>query len=85
MNIITRLKKRQRHTNAKRSADTRGKALTIPTAQIAGITTLPTELWGIILDYVVVEELGYAPCQSGDLPVVLRHRLVCREFLSPKA
>jgi hypothetical protein len=85
MNIMAKLRKRQRRTYAKQCANTRAKASPIPTAQIAGISTLPTELWGLILEYVVVDELKDSRRQSGDLPIVLRHRLVCREFLSPKA
>jgi hypothetical protein len=83
MNIIAKLKKRQRH--AKRRAEARASLSAPQTSRLDGISTLPVELWGMILDYVVVDDLGDSRRQCKDLYDILKRRLVCRECLNPIA
>jgi hypothetical protein len=79
MNIIGRLTEQRRR--ARQNSDTQTRLLQIPESRIAGVSALPIELWGVILEYVTVEQLGDARVQCWNLPVILERRLVCCELL----
>jgi hypothetical protein len=83
MNIISMLKQQRRR--ARQSANTHARLLAIPESSIAGISTLPIELWGVIIEYLTIEELGDARIQCGNLFVLLERRLVCRKFLTSRS
>jgi hypothetical protein len=82
MNIIGRLKQQRRR--ARQTANARTGLLAIPKSRIAGISALPIELWGVVIEYITIEELGDARIQCGKLSVLLGRRLVCRKFLTSR-
>ncbi|KAH8730658.1 hypothetical protein GQ44DRAFT_451604 [Phaeosphaeriaceae sp. PMI808] len=78
MNIIRKLK-RQRKETEKRN-EVRKKLLSIPSSRLSGIDALPVELWGEIVDYVVVVQLGDPRWQCCEIPNILQLRLTCSAF-----
>jgi hypothetical protein len=49
-------------------------------SHLPGISALPIELWSLIIEYVVVEQLGGdTRLQCLELPTILKIRLVCRQ------
>jgi hypothetical protein len=62
---------------------TEAKLNEIPESRLTGVTALPVELWGIIIDTIVKESLG-ARCPHYPRYCVFPHelylRLVCREY-----
>jgi hypothetical protein len=60
------------------------KRATSPESGIHGIDTLPIELWSLVIEYVILDQLGDAQLLCKELLVILKNRHVCRQFLSPK-
>jgi hypothetical protein len=52
----------------------------MPESLLSGIDALPIELWSLIIEYVVVQQLGDTRLQCFDLPDILDQRFVCREL-----
>jgi hypothetical protein len=72
MNIFARLKAQRRRAN---------QISTVPGSRINGMNALPRELWCLIIEYMVLEQLGDVRLQYQDLRVILKSRHVCRQFL----
>ncbi|KAH7398954.1 hypothetical protein DE146DRAFT_512890 [Phaeosphaeria sp. MPI-PUGE-AT-0046c] len=78
MNIIRRFKERQKQ--ARQIDEVQTSLSLIPTSLLAGIMSLPVEIWGVIIDCVVSEHLGDKRWQCWDLSNILQYRLVCQVF-----
>jgi hypothetical protein len=52
----------------------------MPESLLSGIDALPIELWSLIIEYVVVQQLGDTRLQCFDLPDILDQRFVCGEL-----
>ncbi|KAF2829900.1 hypothetical protein CC86DRAFT_403238 [Ophiobolus disseminans] len=70
MNIIKRLM--EQRIQAKRRV--------IPVSRLNGICALPVELWIMVIEHVVHEQLGDPRFPCYDLDKILRSRLVCHVF-----
>lgn len=77
MNVIGKLK--EQHRRAKKEHENLKKLAVIPDSRINGIGGLPIELWSLVIEFMVTEELGDPRLQCWELPSVLESRLVCRK------
>jgi hypothetical protein len=75
MNVIARL------TGHRRQAKKRAAS---PESRTHGINALPIELWSLVIEYMVLDQLGDAHLQCRELPIILKNRHVCRQFPSSK-
>lgn len=82
MNIIRRYKVRRRLADqvSQQKNEVRKALSLIPNSHLAGISVLPVEIWAVIIEHVVTQELGTLNSQCWDLPSILQYRYVCREY-----
>jgi hypothetical protein len=85
MNVVGKLK--EQHRRAKRQHESLKKLSVIPDSRIKGIGGLPIELWSVVIEFMVTDQLGDPRLPCWELPNILESRLVCREhytFISLK-
>lgn len=92
MNIIRRFKERQKQAKQIDRVPDCIYTCTIPSnsdtvvePRPTRIDALPVEVWGIIIDHLVTEQLGHRNMQCWILPMILQNRYVCREYASCNA
>lgn len=91
MNIIRRYKERRRLAKLIEEHRANMYVCRIPAncksqeSRVAGISALPAEIWGIIIDYMVIEQLGSPYMQCSSLYKILQYRMVCRTYISTRA
>jgi hypothetical protein len=77
MNVIGKLK--EQHRRVKRENESLKKLSVIPDSRIKGISGLPIELWSLVIEFMVTDQLGDSRLPCWELPCVLDSRLVCRK------
>jgi hypothetical protein len=77
MNVIGKLK--EQHRRARRENESLKKLSVIPDSRIKGIGGLPIELWSLVIEFMVTDQLGDPRLPCWELPGVLDSRLVCRK------
>jgi hypothetical protein len=75
MNVVGKLK--QRHRQVKKEIEAQKKLSVIPESPIKGIGGLPIELWSLVIEHMVVEQLGDSHLQCWEMFRILQSRLVC--------
>jgi hypothetical protein len=86
MNVIGKLKEQRRR--GKRENESFKKLPVIPDSRVKGIGGLPVELWSLVIEFMVTDQLGDPRLPCSELSSVLDSRLVCRECytsFSPKS
>lgn len=79
MNSIRKVKTWWRRTD---SAKQKEEVLSsIPESRLPGISALPVEIWGLVLEHVVVSEMEALRLREWQLAHILRYRMVCRKCL----